>query len=58
MIIAEIQNFVDYIKSMGIDAWIPDTPGHGPKMSIPDQCRSKVLCLEYEGTDVYSAFIV
>jgi hypothetical protein len=56
MLIAEIQAFIDYIKSMGINAWIPDTPGLGPKMSVPDQCRSNILCLEYKGTDVYSAY--
>jgi len=39
---------------MGIKVWIPGSPGNDPKMSVTDQCRSGVLCLNYKGTEIYS----
>jgi len=55
MFIDEIQNYLNYIKSMGIQAWIPHSEGYGPKMSVADQCQSKILCLNYKGSDIYGA---
>lgn len=42
---------------MGIKAWIPGSSKSYPEMSVEDQCRSGVLCLNYKGSDVYSTEI-
>ncbi|VVC27113.1 Hypothetical protein CINCED_3A018536 [Cinara cedri] len=49
----EVQEYLDYIRTIGMEAWIPDSPGYGPKIPVPDQCRFGVLCLNYKGSDIY-----
>lgn len=55
-VLDEVQKHLDYIRNMGITAWIPGTRGYGPVMSIQDQCRSGVLCLNYNGLDIYRKY--
>jgi len=42
---------------MDIKAWIPGSSKSHPEMSVAEQCRSGVLCLNYKGSDVYSTEI-
>jgi len=45
---------MNFIRGMGIKAWIPGSPGSSPKMSVADQCRSGVFCLNHKGLEIYS----
>lgn len=54
MFLDEVQDYLSYIKGFGIEAWIPDTSGYGPKMSVAERCRSRVLCLNYNESKIYS----
>jgi len=56
-ILDEVKNYLNFIRGMGIKAWIPGSSKKYPKMSVADQCRSGVLCLNYKGSDIYSTEI-
>ncbi|CAH1707538.1 uncharacterized protein LOC114120759 isoform X1 [Aphis gossypii] len=53
MLLHEVKNYLNFIRGMGIKAWIPGSSKSLPEMSVADQCRSGVLCLNYKGSDVY-----
>jgi len=50
----ELKKYLNFIRGMGIKAWIPGSSKSNPEMSVADQCRSGVLCLNYKGSDIYS----
>jgi len=57
ILLDEVKNYLNFIRGMGIKAWIPGSSKSYPEMSVADQCRSGVLCLNYKGSDIYSTEI-